>query len=129
MGNIKLLGREPTLWLSFISSLVLLLGTLQFNWLDGDQAILVVTAINAVAAAITAYAIRPISPAIYTYAAGALVAVFATYGLDVTPDQLAMINGVVVMGLGLLTRGQVSPQETAITYASESALKPEVDAT
>lgn len=125
----KLFGREPTLWISFGSSLILLLGTLGFRLLDGDQAVLVVTALNGVAAAITAYAVRPISPAIFTYAAGALVAVGASYGLNVTPDQLALINGVVVMGLGLLTRGQVSPQATPVSRASESALKPEVDAT
>lgn len=125
----KLLGREPTLWISFIASLVLLLGTLGFNWLDGDQAVLVVAAINAVAAAINAYTVRPIAPAVFTYAVGALVSVFAAYGLEVTPDQLAMLNGVVVMGLGLLTRGQVAPEETKITRASALVNSPNVDAT
>ena len=125
----KFLGREPTLWISFAASLVLLLGTLGFRLLDGDQAALIVVAINAIAAAVNAYTVRPISPAIFTYAVGATVAVFATYGLEVSPETLAMLNGVTVMGLGLLTRGQVAPQETRISHASESALKPEVDAT
>jgi hypothetical protein len=125
----KIFGREPTLWISFIASLVLLLGTLGFHWLNGDQATLVVVAINAIAAAANAYAVRPISPAIFTYAVGASVAVFAAYGLKVSPETLAMLNGVTVMGLGLLTRGQVSPQDTRISRASESEFKPEVDAT
>ena len=125
----KFLGREPTLWISFAASLVLLLGTLGFRWLDGDQAVIIVVAINAIAGAVNAYTVRPISPAVFTYAAGAIISVFAAYGRDVSPETLAMINGVVVMGLGLLTRGQVAPQETAISHASESALKPEVDAT
>lgn len=125
----KLFGREPTLWISFLASLVLLVGTLGFRLLDGDQAALIVVAINAIAAAINAYAVRPISPAVFTYAVGAVVAVFAAYGLNVSPETLAMLNGVTVMGLGLLTRGQVAPQETRISHASESALKPEVDAT
>lgn len=125
----KIFGREPALWISFIASVILLLGTLGFRWLDGDQAAIVVVAINAIAAAITAYTVRPISPAVFTYAVGAVVAVFVTYGLSVSPETLAMLNGLVVMGLGLLTRGQVAPQETALSHASESALKPEVDAT
>ena len=125
----KILGREPALWVSFIASIILLLGTLGFRWLDGDQATIVVVAINAIAAAVTAYTVRPISPAVFTYAVGSITSVFVAYGLNVSPETLAMLNGLVIMGLGLLTRGQVSPQETAITYASESALKPEVDAT
>jgi len=129
MNTWKLFDREPTLFISFIASVILLLGTLGFRWLDGDQAALVVVAINAIAAGINAYTVRPISPAVFTYAVGAIVAVFVTYGLEVSPETLAMLNGLVIMGLGLLTRGQVSPQETAITHASESALKPEVDAT
>ena len=122
----KLFGREPALWISFAASLLLLLGTLGFRWLDGDQAILIVTALNALAAAATAYAVRPISPAIFTYAAGAIVSVFAAYGLKVTPDQLAMLNAVVVMGLGLLTRGQVSPMDTTISRAGGAVNKPVV---
>ncbi|MBA2237549.1 MAG: hypothetical protein H0W24_02440 [Lysobacter sp.] len=125
----KLLGREPTLWIAFVASLVLLLGTLGFRWLDGDQAALVVVAINALAAGVTAYTVRPISPAVFTYATGAVVAVFAAYGLEVSPETLAMLNGLVIMGLGLLTRGQVAPQETAVSHSSSAALKPEVDAT
>ncbi len=125
----KILGREPTLWIAFIASIILLLGTLGLRWLDGDQAALVVVAVNGIAAAINAYTVRPISPAVFTYAVGAVVAVFASYNLSVSPETLGMLNGLVIMGLGLLTRGQVVPQETAISRSSESALKPEVDAT
>lgn len=125
----RLFGREPTLYISFFASLVLLLGTLGFRWLDGDQAAVVVVAVNAIAGAVNAYTVRPVSPAIFTYAVGAVVAVFAAYGLEVSPETLAMLNGVTVMGLGLLTRGQVSPQETRISHSSEAAHKPEVDAT
>ncbi len=129
MNTWKLFDREPTLFISFFASLILLFGTLGFRWLDGDQAALVVVAINAIAAGVNAYTVRPISPAVFTYAVGAIVAVFAAYGLSVSPETLAMLNGLVIMGLGLLTRGQVAPQETAVSHASESALKPEVDAT
>ncbi len=125
----KIFGREPTLWIAFIASIILLLGTLGFRWLDGDQAAIVVVAVNAIAGAINAYTVRPISPAVFTYAVGAVVAVFVTYGLDVSPETLGMLNGLVIMGLGLLTRGQVAPLETVVSRASEAALKPEVDAT
>ena len=51
---------------------------------------------------------------------------FAAYGLSVTPEQLAGINLFLVVVLGLLTRGQVSPVDTAISRTTEAAGKPEV---
>lgn len=119
-------GREPTLWLSVLSSLIVLAGTFGLHWLNGQQAGLLVAAINGVAGAITAYSVRPISPAVFTYAIGALVALAASYGLNVTNEQLAMLNGTVVPFLALLTRGQVSPIEnsglTRRTTADEKAV-------
>lgn len=111
----KIFGREPTLWLAAISSFIVLVGTFGIHWLNGQQAGLLVAAINAVALAINAYAVRPISPTTFTYAIGALVALFASYGLNVTNEQLAMLNGTVVPILALLSRGQVSPTDTAVS--------------
>jgi hypothetical protein len=68
--------------------------------------------------AINAYAVRPISPVAFTYAIGAIVALVGSYGLTLTNEQVAGINAVVVPVLALLTRGQVTPAETAITRES-----------
>lgn len=122
----KIFGREPTLWIAIITSAVTLLATFGLRWLDNEQAGLLVVAINAVAAAANAWTVRPISPAIFTYAATSLIGVAAAYGLSVTPEQLAGINSFLVVVLALLTRGQVSPQETAVSTESEAAQKPEV---
>lgn len=111
----KILGREPTLWLAVISSLVVLAGTFGLHWLTGQQAGLLVAAINAVAGAVTAYTVRPVAPAAFTYAIAALVALAASYGLNVTNEQLAGLNTAIVPILALLTRNQVSPAETAVT--------------
>lgn len=114
----RVFGREPTLWLSVISSLIVLVGTFGFKWLDGAQAGLLVAAINGGAAAVNAYAVRPITPTTFTYLIGALVALAASYGLNVTNEQLAMLNGTVVPILALMSRGQVSPAETRISTSS-----------
>lgn len=113
----KLLGREPTLWIAVISSLVILLGTFGFHLLTGQQAALIVVAINAVFAAINAFAVRPISPVAFTYAIGSIVAVAGAYGLNLSIETVAALNAAVVPMLALLTRGQVSPQETRISKA------------
>lgn len=114
----KIFGREPTLWLAFAVSVVSLLGTLGFRLLGPDQAALWNVAIMAVAAAITAFTVRPIAPAAFTYAVGALAQLGAAYGLNVTDPQLSMINALVIPALALLTRGQVSPVETSVTSKS-----------
>lgn len=115
--KIQIFGREPTLWLGVISSVILLAGTFSLHWLTGQQASLIVVAVNAGAAAINAYAVRPISPAIFIYAVGSIVAVAGAYGLNLTIEQVAALNAVVVPALALLTRGQVSPQESAVSHA------------
>lgn len=113
----KLFQREPTLWIAFASSVVVLLGTFGFRLLTPDNAAAVVVVINAIAAAINAYAVRPISPIAFTYAVASVVALAATYGFNVPPETIAAINALVVPALALLSRGQVSPEETAVSNA------------
>jgi len=113
----KLFGREPTLWLGVISSLVILVGTFGLHTLTGLQAALFVVAINAVAGAVNAYAVRPISPVAFTYAVGSIVAVAGAYGLNLPIETVAALNAVVIPALALLSRGQVSPQPTVLTTA------------
>jgi hypothetical protein len=122
----KIFGREPTLVIAVLNAVVLGVATLGFRFLDNDQAGLIVAAINALFAAVNAYAVRPMSPAVFTYAASAVVSVFVSYGFTITPEQLVSINAIMVATLGLITRGQVSPQETAISKVTEAAGKPEV---
>lgn len=122
----KILGRHPTLWIALINVVIMGAATLQFRLLDSDQAILIVGAINAAAAGVTAWVVRPIQPAIYTYAVGQVIAVFVAYGLNVTPEQLGAVNSIVVGVLGFLTYGNVSPVDTAITSSTTAAGAPDV---
>lgn len=105
----KLFGSEPTLIIAVVTSAIVLLGTVGFGFLTGEQAGLLVAAINAVALAVNAYTVRPISPAAFTYAVGAIVALVTSYGLEFTDAQVGAINALVISILALLTRGQVSP--------------------
>jgi hypothetical protein len=113
----KILGRDPTLWLGFLSSAVILVGTFGLHWLNGQEAALIVVAINAIAGALNAFTVRPIAPAAFTYAVGSLIAVAGAYGLNLPIETVAGINALVITFLALLTRGQVSPQETAVSSA------------
>jgi hypothetical protein len=113
----KIFQREPALYIALLTSLISLAGTLGYSLLTGDQASLWIVVVNALAGAATAWMVRPISPAAFTYAIGAVVALAAGYGLNVPADTVAAINALVIPALALLTRNQVSPQETPVSNA------------
>ncbi|HEY6568599.1 MAG TPA: hypothetical protein VI341_13870 [Actinomycetota bacterium] len=117
MTGVKIFGREPTLYIALITAFISLAGTLGYSLLTGDQASLWIVLVNALAGAATAWAVRPISPAAFTYAIGAILALAAGYGLEVPPATVAAINALVIPALALLTRNQVSPRETVVTNA------------
>ncbi len=111
--------REPALLIGVIVAVISLLGTLGFAFLSADQAGLWIAVVNAVAAIILSLTVRPVSPAIYTYAVGVIVALATGYGLEFTPEQVAAVNGLVVPILTLVTRNQVSPITTPVTVITD----------
>lgn len=110
----KIFQREPTLYIGVLSSLIVLIGTFGLDLLNGQQAALIVVAINAIAGALNAWAVRPISPVAFTYAVGSIVAVAGAYGLNLSIETVAALNAAVIPILALLSRGQVSPEETPL---------------
>lgn len=116
----KLFQREPTLWIAAINAVVILIGTFGLKFISGEQAVLIVVVINAIAAAINAYAVRPISPVAFTYAVGAVVALAAAYGLQLPTETVGALNAMVIPFLALLSRGQVTPEDTAISNTTRS---------
>jgi hypothetical protein len=117
----KILGRDPTLWLAVATSVVMLIGTTPNGFLTGAQAVAFVVAINAVFAAVNAFAVRPISPVAFTYAVGSIISVLGAYNLNIPEATVGAINALVIPILALVTRNQVSPIPTALTKGSNAA--------
>ena len=107
----KLFGREPALWIGAVATVLSLLAGFGLDWLTPAQAALITTAINAILGLYTAVRVRPIGPAAFTYAVGALASLAAGSGLNVSQETVGAGNAVVLAVLVLLTRGQVSPAE------------------
>jgi hypothetical protein len=116
----KLFGREPTLWVALIATLVTTLGTFGLPFLTGDQAGFWNAAIFAIAGVFTAWVVRPIAPAAFTYAIATIAQLAAAYNLIISPEQLVQIQALVVPALALLTRGQVSPVPSPTTTTTEA---------
>jgi hypothetical protein len=114
----KLFDREPTLWIAGLNAAIMIIGTVGLKAINQEQAGLFVVVVNAIFAAINAFAVRPISPVTFTYAIGAIVALMSSYGLNLPTETVAAINMAVVPVLALLARGQVTPAETPISRES-----------
>jgi drug/metabolite transporter (DMT)-like permease len=106
----RIFGREPALWLGALASALGLAVTLGFGELTRAQAAVIVTAVAAVAAAVTAALTRPIAPSAFTGLVAVAFDLLAAFHFRVSPETVGAVNAVVLSGLALLTRGQVSPK-------------------
>jgi hypothetical protein len=105
-----ILGYEPTLILGFLTSLIVFAGGLGFSHLDPVQASLGAAVVAAIFGIINALAVRPVSPVAFTYAIGAIGTFLASYGFDIPTATLGALDALVIAGLTLILRGQVSPR-------------------
>lgn len=108
----RIFGYEPTLILGVLSASLSLAVTLGVG-LSADQAGAWTAVISGVFAAITAALTRPIAPSAFTGLVAVVADLLAAYHYNVSAGTVAAVNTLVVAGLTLITRGQVSPAPTA----------------
>ncbi len=106
----KIFGREPSLWIATIGTVLSLVAGFGLDFLTPVQAALVVVVLNALLGVINAVAVRPVSPVAFTYFVGAVASLVAAYGVEVSQAQVGLVNGAVLAILALLLRGNVTPQ-------------------
>lgn len=105
----RILGREPTLWLQSLSAVLALLVTFGWDNLTAEQAGAMVAVLTALVGVANAVAVRPWQPAMFTglITAGAVLA--GTYGFDLAQEKIGALQVAVTAVMTLLTRVQVSP--------------------
>ncbi|GHJ11232.1 hypothetical protein TPA0907_55990 [Micromonospora humidisoli] len=103
----RIFGREPALVIGAVGSLMTVLAALNVPGLSAGAAA-AITAL--IAAGITAWATRPVAPALYVGVIGAGASLLAEYGFHVSDGTVAAIGGAIVAGFALFgVRPQVSP--------------------
>ncbi len=103
----KVFGREPALWLGLIGAVLTTLVSLNQPWLSAGAAAAIMVAITAVA---TAFLTRPVAPALFVAAFGAIAALFAEYGTTLPEGLVAGISSLILAGFALAgVRPQVTP--------------------
>lgn len=107
MTQIKIFGREPSLWLALIGALVTWAVSLGLDWLNAGQATAIVTFLTAVVIALTT---RPVGPPLFVGAVAAGAAMFAEYNLAVSDAFVTGLGAIILAGFALLgVRPQVTP--------------------
>lgn len=105
----KILGREPVVVLNALSAVLGLIVTLGVTGMTQEMAGSIVGVVSAILGAIAAALTRPIAPQAFTALTAAGAAFVATFGYEADPATIGAINTVILTGLTLLTRAQVSP--------------------
>lgn len=99
---------EPALVLGTVSAVLSLIVALNVG-LSAEQAGLWVAVITAVFSAVTALAVRPVSPAVFTGVVVAVGDLLMGYHFHVSPGVLSAVSALLLSVMTLLTRHQVTP--------------------
>lgn len=105
----RILGREPALWLNSLSAVLGLLVTFQIGGLNSTEAGWIVASASAVLGAIAAALTRPIAVQAFTTAVATIASAVAAFGYEAAPTHVAAVNAAVLSVLMFVTRGQVAP--------------------
>ncbi|MEU3990075.1 hypothetical protein AB0F24_17160 [Streptomyces platensis] len=116
----RLLGREPVVVLNALSAVLGLIVTLGVTGLTQAMAGAIVGAVSAILGAIAAAMTRPITPQAFTAVTAAGASLLATFGYEAKPATVGAINLVILAGLTLLTRAQVSPSSPQAPIAQSA---------
>lgn len=116
----KIFGYEPAIVVGALVSVINLIGTFGISYFNPDNAAAIVIVVNALAAILMAWTTRPIAPSLFTSLVSAVLALGATYGLQLPAETVLAINAAVYPILMLIARGQVSPVDTAVSRLSRT---------
>lgn len=105
----KIFGREPVVILNTLSAALGLLVSLGFTGLTATQAGAIVGIVTAILGAVAAAMTRPVAPQAFTTVVAAGAVLVGAFGYEVSQTAVGAINTLVLAGLTLLTRVQVSP--------------------
>lgn len=107
MTNVKIFGREPALWIAFLSAVVMWAVSLGLDWLNAGQATALVAVIAAILMAITT---RPVGPGVFVSALSAVAALFGEYQLHWSDAAVTGLGAIIMAGFALYgIRSQVTP--------------------
>lgn len=101
--------REPTAIIAVVQGILAVVVTFGFENLTAEQAAAITSVLSLLAAAANAWAVRPVTPAVFVQLVGGVTALLVAYGLNVAPETVGALQALVVAVVALQARGQVTP--------------------
>ncbi|MBO4272371.1 hypothetical protein [Microbispora triticiradicis] len=114
-SNFKILGRDPSIILYALQSILAALVAFGVLGLTEHAAAILLTITSGVFALITAAVTRPWQVSLFTGAVKTILTGLVAFGLPVSEVQMGAIISALTIVLGLLLYGNVEPKDTAIT--------------
>lgn len=109
----RLFGRQPAFWLGVLQAILAFVLTIRSVaselHLTDERVGAIMAVLFALLGVYEAWTVRDTMLAALTAAAKALIALFAAYRLELTPDQVAALLGVVALLGGAFVRDRTSP--------------------
>ena len=113
----KIFGREPTLYIALIGSVLTWLAGINLDWINAGQATAITSALTGIAIAVTT---RPIAPRLFVAAFGLIASLVAEYGTTISQTTIASVGAIILAGFALLgVRPQVTPAADPRTIDGE----------
>jgi hypothetical protein len=114
MPETRWFGREPALMIQTIAALLALFVGFGVPGLNDGLVAAITALLTAVAAAWTAFHVRPVAPALFTGVIVSGATLLAAFGIDLSQPQVSLVTAGVVAVMSLLMRAQVTPEHDPI---------------
>lgn len=105
----KIFGREPALWISTLSSLLVLFAGFGLPGLNDTLVASLTAFLTAGAAAYIAVRVTPIAPTVFTGVVTTGSVLLASFGLHLTQQQVSLVAAAAAMLVTLVARAQITP--------------------
>lgn len=107
MGSFKIFGREPALFIGFITAVAAFLGATGIPGFDAGQAAAVAAVLGAL---VTAFTTKPVAVSLFTGAFSMAVALLAEYSFHLSDAVVGGATALIVAAFALfVVRPQVDP--------------------
>jgi hypothetical protein len=105
----KLFGREPALWINTLAAALSMFVSFGVPGMDDGRATAIVACVTAGASAWQAFHTRPVAPTLFNGVISTAAVLVAGFGLDLSQQQVGLVQAMAMTVLTLIARGQITP--------------------
>lgn len=106
----KWFGRDPALWIQFVTTVLAVVVGFGLPGLTNSRAAAIIALLYAIAGVYVAWSVRPWVPGFFTGVIAAAAALLGEFGLHWTQEQVSALAAAAAMFVTLWAYGRVTPE-------------------